>query len=324
MKKSVISVFLSLIMVAIILPKMELRVVAEEGDGIMWIRRSSDPFGNLGVVDICAVDKVNISENFVVKKLRCRYSAGFRPMVEDLLPAGKISDGAFKGCRKLKSVDLSEASPSLIIGNFAFESCENLKTVKLPYSSTDLYSYMMEVHDDAFFDCPNLTDIIVGEGGYKDSGRRDSYFSINGVLCYKKGWSFAKTLIKYPEGKKEEKYTMPNEINIIGARSFCKSRFLKSLSLSRNVTEIDSDAFKYCKDLKVIVPSDTLLGVIEKYEPDKDDNVTICLHCIEKKEEIEFVVDKFVRAGYKGEVHQLKKADKGWVCDKCSHVEADV
>ena len=315
MKKSVISVFLSLIMVAIILPKMELSVVAEEGDGIMWLKR--DPCRS--DVDICAVDKVNISENFVVKKLHCRYyPGGFGSMVERLLPVGKIYDGVFKGCRKLKSVDLSEASPDLKIGKFAFESCENLKTVKFPHTS------VLEVGDDAFFDCPNLTDIIVGEGEYKDSGRSDSYFSINGVLCYKKGWSFAKTLIKYPEGKKEEKYTMPNEINIIGARSFCKSRFLKSLSLSRNVTEIDSDAFKYCKDLKVIVPSDTLLGVIEKYEPDKDDDVTICLHCIEKKEEIEFVVDKFVRAGYKGEVHQLKKADKGWVCDKCSHVEADV
>lgn len=322
MKKSVISVFLSLIIVVIILPKMELSVVAEEGDGIMWLKR--DPCRS--DVEICAVDKVNISENFVVKKLRCRYCyGGLGSMVEGLLPVGKISDGVFKGCRKLKSVDLSEASLDLKIGKFAFESCENLNTVKLPHSSTDLHSHMeIEVGDDAFFDCPNLTDIIVGEGGYKDSGRSDSYFSINGVLCYKKGWSFAKTLIKYPEGKKEEKYTMPNEINIIGARSFCKSRFLKSLSLSRNVTEIDSDAFKYCKDLKVIVPSDTLLGVIEKYEPDKDDNVTICLHCIEKKEEIEFVVDKFVRAGYKGEVHQLKKADKGWVCDKCSHVEADV
>ena len=312
MKKSVISVFLSLIMVAIILPKMGLSVVAEGEDGIILCKHGfsgcRNLIGTIEVLDMMAVDKVNISENFVVES-----------------PVNMISDGVFRGCRKLKSVDLSKASPSLIIGNFAFESCENLKTVKIPYSSaSSAHLCDMEVHDDAFFDCPNLTDIIVGEGGYKDSGRSDSYFSINGVLCYKKGWSFAKTLIKYPEGKKEEKYTMPNEINIIGARSFCKSRFLKSLSLSRNVTEIDSDAFKYCKDLKVIVPSDTLLGVIEKYEPDKDDNVTICLHYIEKKEEIEFIVDKFVRAGYKGEMHQLKKADKGWVCDKCSHVEADV
>ena len=309
MKKSVISVFLSLIMVAIILPKMELSVVAEGEDGIILFRHGvSDRRSWIGMkvlLDMMAVDKVNISENFVVES-----------------PVEMISDGVFRGCRKLKSVDFSKVSPEFVVGNFAFESCENLKTVKFPHSSTK--PSVQEVGDDAFFDCPNLTDIIIGEDRYKDSGRRDSYFSINGVLCYKKGWSFAKTLIKYPEGKKEEKYTIPNEINIIGARSFCKSRFLKSLSLSRNVTEIDSDAFKYCKDLKVIVPSDTLLGVIEKYEPDKDDNVTICLHCIEKKEEIEFVVDKFVRAGYKGEEHQLKKADKGWFCDKCSHVEADV
>lgn len=309
MKKSVISVFLSLIMVAIILPKMELSVVAEGEDGIILCKHGvSDRRSWIGMkvlLDMMAVDKVNISENFVVES-----------------PVEMISDGVFRGCRKLKSVDFSKVSPEFVVGNFAFESCENLKTVKFPHSSTK--PSVQEVGDDAFFDCPNLTDIIIGEDRYKDSGRRNSYFSINGVLCYEKFWSFAKTLIKYPEGKKEEKYTMPNEINIIGARSFCKSRFLKSLSLSRNVTEIDSDAFKYCKDLKVIVPSDTLLGVIEKYEPDKDDNVTICLHYIEKKEEIEFIVDKFVRAGYKGEMHQLKKADKGWVCDKCSHVEADV
>lgn len=74
------------------------------------------------------------------------------------------------------------------------------------------------------------------------------FCSIDGVLFSKD----MKRLIRYPCGKQEEKYMIPNGVERIAPNAFSDNHFLKSISLPPSLIKIDSMAFDSCENLNCV------------------------------------------------------------------------
>ena len=134
-----------------------------------------------------------------------------------------IGGGAFAGCRNLTSITIPDGVTS--IGDYAFSCCSNLTSITIPNEVTS-------IGGGAFFGCSKLNQINVAPAN-------PIYSSENGVLFNK-----ARTeLIRYPEGKTETSYTIPDGVTNIGDRAFWGYRNLTSITIPNTVTNIDYDAF---------------------------------------------------------------------------------
>ena len=96
-----------------------------------------------------------------------------------------------------------------------------------------------------FSDCTSLEKINVGSDNA-------NYSSENGILFNK-----AKTeLIKYPAGKTEIEYIIPDSVTKIGYLVFCDCVWLTSITIPNSVTEICQEAFSKCTSLtNIIIPN---------------------------------------------------------------------
>lgn len=119
------------------------------------------------------------------------------------------------------------------IDDYAFSSCSNITSIIIPASVTSIGEW-------AFFWCDNLTEINVDTNN-------SNYSSIDGVLFDKK----ATTLVKYPQGKTDISYTIPNDTMHIGEVAFYGCS-VESLIISDSVTHIGDSAFLNCYKLTSI------------------------------------------------------------------------
>ncbi|MDR1563032.1 MAG: leucine-rich repeat domain-containing protein [Dysgonamonadaceae bacterium] len=140
-----------------------------------------------------------------------------------------IGRDAFYDCIGLTSVTISESVTS--IGDWAFYDCSGLTSVTIPNSVTS-------IGNGAFGSCSALTAIDVSENN-------TAYASENGVLFNK-----AKSkLIKYPEGKQDASYNIPNSVTSIGNGAFEDCSGLTSVTIGNSVTSIGNAAFSCCRGL---------------------------------------------------------------------------
>ena len=131
------------------------------------------------------------------------------------------------------------------IGHAAFCGCISLKTISLPAN-------VVHITVSAFNDCPNLSDINVDT-------KNNNYSSIDGVLFSKD----TTCLLKYPLGKKETTYKIPNNVISIGEQTFWECTSLNRISIPNGVISIGDYAFSGCSNLNNIsIPqSVTFIGV---------------------------------------------------------------
>ncbi len=134
-----------------------------------------------------------------------------------------IGTYAFYGCSGLTSITIPNSVTS--IGGWAFHGCSGLTSITIPNSVTS-------IGDLAFHGCSGLTSITLGNsvtsiGGWAFNGctgltsinvasGNNYYSSNNGVLFNKKKTA----LIRYPEGKSQTSYTIPNSVTSIGREAF--------------------------------------------------------------------------------------------------------
>ena len=142
---------------------------------------------------------------------------------------------AFSNCINLSSIKISERVR--YIGDFAFSNCINLKEITIPDGVTNIDPYV-------FSYCDSLISINVSENNQK-------YMSDNGVLYTKDKTK----LIKYPAGKKEEKYTISEDVSIIEENAFYACNSLKRIIIPGSVTEIGKRNFYYCDSLMIYCAS---------------------------------------------------------------------
>ena len=132
--------------------------------------------------------------------------------------------------------------PVTSIGDYAFSGCENITDITIPEKVTSIGT-------DVFFGCISLTDINV-------SSDNPNYSSYDGVLFNKD----MTEIIKYPEGRKSESYTIPDCTVSIGDSAFKSCKNLKSIIIPDNITIIGPYAFLMCTGLtKVTLPAGTAI-----------------------------------------------------------------
>ena len=182
---------------------------------------------------------------------------------EGLIPLGEtyISDGAFKGKKKLKSIVIPDGVTD--IGWNAFSECTNLKSVVIPssveyigsmafYNCTELTSITIpekvdKIRPYTFSGCGNLSSIRVAEGNKYYDSRNDCNAIIetesNTLLL-----GCSRTFI-------------PNTVTKIGVSAFEKCKDLTSILIPSSVTSIESGAFFACHDLRTINIPESVVSI---------------------------------------------------------------
>ena len=113
----------------------------------------------------------------------------------------------------------------------AFTDLSVLKTVEIPTTVT-------EIPEGIFYGCGQLVSITVAPGN-------GDYLSEDGIL-----FSKDKTvLLKYPAGKTDAVYSIPDTVTTIGQSSFARSGSLSYVEIPDSVTQIGHWAFENCTRL---------------------------------------------------------------------------
>lgn len=142
-------------------------------------------------------------------------------------------EGFFEAC-EIANISLPDGVE--YIGECTFNSCKKLKTVYIPAS-------VKEIGDYAFSGCDSLEEVIVSE-------HNKNYYSKDGILFSKNG-----ILIHYPQSKKEEIYTVQEDIFKIGKYSFYENKYLRKLIIGESVSTIERRAFA-CSHIEFVnIPS---------------------------------------------------------------------
>ena len=184
---------------------------------------------------------------------------------------------AFAGCSSLKSITIPSSVTS--IGYRAFDNCDklnqiNVDTANTVYSSengvlfnknkTELIRYPEGKADTsysipnsvtsigiwAFDNCDKLNQINVDTANTKFS-------SVNGVLFNKDKTE----LIRYPEGKTDTSYAIPNSVTSIDYDAFCGCSSLTSITIPNGVTSIGGSAFEDCSSLTSITIPNSVTSI---------------------------------------------------------------
>lgn len=133
-----------------------------------------------------------------------------------------ITSDTFRDNWEVETVKLPDGIKS--IGKEMFYNCENLNTIEIPAS-------VENIDASAFMYCCALTDINVDP-------ENKNYKSVDGVLFS----SDMKELVRYPTGRTDMDYVVPDSVEKISENAFHSSQLL-SLKLCDNVKEVDKGAF---------------------------------------------------------------------------------
>ncbi len=177
-----------------------------------------------------------------------------------------ISSNAFRDCSSLTNVDIPDKVTT--IGEYAFSSCSNLTNVNIPNSVKNIEAHafsscskltsitipysVTSIVGTVFFACTSLTSIIVESSNSK-------YCDLDGVLFNKD----LTTLIKYPAGKPDDYYIIPESVTSIGDYAFSRSSNLKSVKIPNSVKSIGKRAFLFCNGLKSITIPNSITSIEE-------------------------------------------------------------
>jgi hypothetical protein len=134
-------------------------------------------------------------------------------------------------------------APVTSIEPHEFSDCYDLTAIVIPDSVTS-------IAERAFDGCGALTEITVHENN-------THYRSENGVLFNKEKTE----LLRYPEGKTETTYSIPDSVTEIGKWAFYCCRNLTDMTIPGNVTCVEVGAFSACYDLTTIVIPESVTSI---------------------------------------------------------------
>ena len=152
-----------------------------------------------------------------------------------------IGNLAFFDCASLTSITIPDSVTS--IGYMTFSRCGSLASVTIPDSVTSIDDY-------AFLGCDSLTAINIDDNN-------QYYCDIDGVLFNKD----KTTIIRYPEGKIDTSYIIPDSVTRINDMTFLGCGSLTSITIPDSVTSIGGSAFLNCSGLKSINIPDSVTSI---------------------------------------------------------------
>lgn len=163
--------------------------------------------------------------------------SGCQSITGAVFPAGlhEIRSNAFYGCINLAAVTIPDTVTGLYADCFSGTAIAN---VNIPASVTALESIFGTAYSGTnAYDCDKLVSINV-------DGSNPNYASLDGVLFNK-----AMTqLIRYPMGKAETDYTIPEGVVTVGPSAF-EGCCLSAVQLPGSLKTIETGAFRGCTQL---------------------------------------------------------------------------
>lgn len=187
--------------------------------------------------------KYKIFQDSFIKIIDCEESVTEVdiPSEIDGLPVLFIEEYAFKGCASLKSITIPDGINH--VKNGAFWDCLSLTSITISDS-------VISFSRDACIGCNNLIDINVSENN-------EAFSSENGVLFNKDKTQ----LIKYPEGKEEKDYIIPNGVVEIYSSAFAECSALTSVTIPDGVESIGAYSFALCPSLTSVTIPDSVIDI---------------------------------------------------------------
>ena len=210
------------------------------------------------------------------------------PSTYNGLPVTRIGNSAFSDCTSLTSVTIPDSVTS--IGDWAFDNTayynnssnwvdgvlyigNHLIDAKKINDNYIIKDGTKTIADIAFYYCTSLTSITIPNSvtsiGYAAftgcrslisinvDANNKNYSSVNGVLFNKD----KTVLIRYPEGKTDTKYTIPDSVTSIGRIAFSNCTSLTSITIPDSVTSVGDSAFYYCTSLTSITIPDSVTSI---------------------------------------------------------------
>lgn len=256
MRKRILSVFMTLVMLLSLMPVMaKAETNGQCGDNLTWTLDDNGTLTISGTGDMWNWESTsspwygktnirNIKISNGVTGIGSYAFEGCSSLTGISLPEGlmSIGEGVFKHCSGLINVGLPEGLTS--IEGDAFRYCSSLASISLPESLTS-------VGHDAFRYCSSLTDISLPEG-LTNIG--------SGAFAYCSGLtniSLPKGLISIDIGLFENcenliSISLPEGLTTIGSGAFANCSSLTNISLPKGLTSIEYGTFGYCSSLKSI------------------------------------------------------------------------
>ena len=146
---------------------------------------------------------------------------------------------AYKGDIDIPSFVVSGSNDEFMfrvveIDDDAFKGCTNVTSINIPYS-------INRILNNALSGCSSLTRITVNQNNpvYKD---------VDGILFSKDN----KMLIKYPAKRNIVEYIISEEVSFICPEAFQDCSYLRKLTVGNFVTAISDYAFKNCSALEEV------------------------------------------------------------------------
>ncbi|MDE5765989.1 MAG: leucine-rich repeat protein, partial [Clostridia bacterium] len=161
------------------------------------------------------------------------------PATYNGLPVDLVSQYAFKGCKSITSVKISEGIT--YIGTNAFKGCSSLVSVTIPKSVTF-------VGDDAFSGCTGLTGVYISDLSawcQIDFGRSQATADETNPLYYAHNLYLNNELIT--------ELIIPEDVTYIGSLAFTNCTSIKKATAHDGVISIGKDSpFVWCTSIEEI------------------------------------------------------------------------
>lgn len=216
-----------------------------------------------------------------------------------------IDDFTFYGCSNISQVRLPDSL--LSIGNSSFAECTSLSTsINFPDSLTKIGEYafsnspikgtlyltqkITHIGDYAFLNCQLSTIYIrsenlnyIGKNAFECStlksitGNTDNYSTSDGVLFNKD----KSVLLKYPSGKTNYFYAIPDSVKTISDSAFKNCPNLKTLKIPDNIEKIDNGNITDCTNIEKILYSNSKEQWNSKFLPKFSQMIYNCCYCKE-------------------------------------------
>lgn len=209
-----------------------------------------------------ALAEVTIPQN--IEKIQMETFMDCTSLVTVNLPESlhEIEKKAFFNCSSLVNITMPDRLKK--IGLSAFDNCTSLTEINIPASLLDIRGMYYTIDDKNsvstnnfyigyFNGCTSLKDINVAE-------ENERYKDIDGVL-YLRDYSInfnhiflqGMVLLKYPAGKSQTKFNVPDEVIDISYHAFSDCVNLKSIILPDKLKYIHTTAFIGCTSLTSLV-----------------------------------------------------------------------
>ena len=148
-----------------------------------------------------------------------------------------IGFGAFGDCKDLKKINSN--SKLKTIKSYAFYNCDSLLEFSVPTAT-------IEIGDNVFTGCNHITS-------FKVAINNDSFVDKDGIL-YTKGYA---KLIRYPVGKIDSVYTVPETTSEIAENALADCRYILSYQTeytNKSFSAVDDVLYDYDKTILYAYP----------------------------------------------------------------------